>query len=202
MPTTVLQLLQSANLTLTGQVRWGEKVPSQSAGVYVVSLSADPTSNAGIRENAPLSLERVQFWIKRAPTIELDGARNPKPEEITNRLSRFWLPDENIVYIGMTTAKLADRVGQYYTTKLGDRRPHAGGHWIKTLSNLDELYVYCTECSMPNKVEGKMMETFKSGVSEATLSRLWDQDNPFPFANLEYPRGHRKKHGIGKSKRK
>jgi hypothetical protein len=55
---------------------------------------------------------------------------------------------------------------------------------------------------MPNKVEGKMMERFISGVSEATLSRLWDQDNPFPFANLEYPRGHRKKHGIGKSKRK
>jgi hypothetical protein len=201
MPTTVSQLFCSSKINLTGRVKWGERVPSRETGVYVVSLSADSTLNAGILASAPISLEAILLWISRVPKIELDGLRDPEPEAIAKRLSEFWLPDENIVYIGMTDAKLVDRVGEYYATELGDRSPHAGGHWIKTLSNLKSLYIYFAECSMSEIAEGLLIKTFINGVSDATRSGLLDPKRPFPFANLAYPKGNRKKHGIGKSKR-
>ena len=183
-------------------VKWGERIPCQAAGVYVVSLSAGSTLNSGILENAPISLKAIQLWIYKVPTIELDGSGDSEPKAIAQRLSRFWLPDEDIVYIGKTGAKLVDRLKDYYATKLGDRRPHAGGHWIKTLMNLGSLYIYFAECSMPNRVEGCLLKSFIIGVSETTRSKLFDSQHPFPFANLEYPKGTRKWHGIGKSKKR
>jgi hypothetical protein len=203
MPTTVSQLFQSAKINLTGTVKWRERVPSQADGVYVVSLSADSTLNAGILENAPISLEAVRKWVIRVPKIELDNLRNPEPEAIAERLSRFWLPDENIVYIGKTDAKLVDRLKDYHTTELGNRRPHARGHWIKTLTNLESLYIHFAECSMSEWgkiVESFLLKSFINGVSNMSRSVLRDPEHPFPFANLEYPKGNRKKHGIGKSK--
>jgi hypothetical protein len=201
MPTTVSQLFHSAEITRTGMVKWGERVPSRATGVYIVSLSANPNLNDGLLDKAPISIAAIRLWISRVPNIELDELRNPEPEALAMRLSRFWLPDENIVYIGMTEKELGGRVRGYYTTELGDRRPHAGGHWIKTLLNLKALYVHFAECPMSKKIESGLIRTFMNGVSETTRLGLFDPEHPFPFANLEYPQGTRKNHRIGKSKR-
>lgn len=204
MPTKISELLLSAKIGLAGKVNWGQEVPSKATGVYIVSLSGDPTLNSGTLKDAPISLEAVRRWISNVPTIELDGRRNPKPDAIAERLSKSWLSDENIVYIGMTNAKrgLAGRLRDYYDTPLGNRRPHRGGHWIKTLENLGSLYMYFAECAMSEEIEVTLLKSFIGGVSENTRLALCDPEHPFPFANLEYREGDkkiRKMHGIGKS---
>ena len=117
----------------------------------------------------------------------------------SNALSEFWLSDESTLYIGKTSS-LRNRVRGYYKTPLGDRRPHAGGHWIKTLSLLSETFVYYAESPDPEHAESRLIQAFVTRVSSSTKHRLRDAEHPFPFANLEFPRGNRKDHGIAKSK--
>lgn len=127
----------------------------------------------------------------------MDDNPNPTVEEIVDRLSKFWLPDESILYIGQTTRQtLKARVNQYYKTCLGHPRPHAGGHWIKTLSILDKTFVHYADCDNPKSTEDALISHFVSGISSDTKKLLFDSEHPFPFANLEFPKGNRKKHGI------
>jgi hypothetical protein len=44
--------------------------------------------------------------------------------------------------------------------------------------------------------ESRMLEAFRDGVSETTLESLVDPGHPIPFANLEWPAGVHKLHGI------
>lgn len=200
MPSTVARLLKKAGLQLNGKVNWGEIVTCDSPGVYIVSLSPKPDQNFGTLSEAPISEKQLEFWIKKVPAIEIDGKVNPSVNELKIRLSPFWLPDESILYIGMTTATLRKRVRQYYRTELGERKPHAGGHWLKTLTNLEVLYVFFSACNVPKTREDDLLGEFVRNVSSNTLSILRDPTHPFPFANLEYPEGTRKNHGVRKSK--
>lgn len=58
------------------------------------------------------------------------------------RFRAFWPGDEVVAYIGLAGTSLRKRVGRYYRTPLGARRPHAGGWWLKTLTVLDDLWVH------------------------------------------------------------
>ena len=200
MPTTVSELLISQELNLTGKIKWSQSFRSNHHGVYIVSLSKYEMINNGIIPQAPISMERIEFWLNKVQTFELDHKRHPSVDSVIERLSRFWLPDENILYIGMTTATLSVRISQYYNTELGEKRPHAGGHWIKTLSNLSELYVYYSQCDNPEHTEINLLDFFSKNVSEDSIKSLYDSSIILPFANLEHPIKGRKKHGIGKSK--
>ena len=91
---------------------------------------------------------------------------------------------------------LSQRVAQYYATPLGARRPHAGGHFLKTLSNLDQLHVHDAVSPDPPRSEHLMLEAFCAAVSTDTRNALHDPEHPFPFANLEWPAGTRKRHGV------
>ena len=199
MPSTVIDLLNAASLQLTGEVPWSEPVPSGTSGVYIVSLSPDPDRNRLVMANAPIDHSIVSHWINRVPRMELDGAANPHPDALAARLSEFWFPDESTLYIGKATS-LRGRVRGYYKTPLGDRRPHAGGHWIKTLSVLQETYVYYAETPCAEEMESQLIKAYISKVSTNAKQKLRDPSHPFPFANLEFPRGTRKAHGISKSK--
>jgi hypothetical protein len=125
----------------------------------------------------------------------MDGKR-PSEIELMERVASFWLPDEPVLYIGLTTRPLRQRVSEYYKTPLGARKPHAGGHFLKTLENIDELFVHSAECSEPRAAEDAMLKAFCSGISESSQRRLHDPQHPFPFANLEWPQGVRKRHGL------
>lgn len=194
MPTTVAQILASEGLALKGPVRWGNRVNCNSCGVYIVSLSFDPSQNLGILENAPLSLEVIKEWLDKVKTFRLDGRTNPSVEAVASCLSKFWLPDESILYIGKTDGELRKRVGQYYRTPLGAPKPHHGGHWLKVLSNIDQLFVYFAKCSNTKVHETRMLKLFVKNVSSTTLKILHDPQHPYPFANLEIT--ERKAHGI------
>jgi hypothetical protein len=82
---------------------------------------------------------------------------------------------------------------------LGDRRPHAGGHWIKTLTNLTSLTVHYAELDSvadPEDVEKQMLRTFSQAVSAQTRAAHPQPDLTIPFANLEIRGVGRRNHGI------
>lgn len=199
MPSRVSNLLDAASLQLTGVVPWSTAIPSRASGVYIVSLSPKYDQNSHVLETAPIDRNAVRQWISRVPKLELDGRPRPSPDALTKRLSEFWLSDESTLYIGKASS-LRNRVQGYYKTPLGERRPHAGGHWIKTLSILSETFVYYAESPEPEEAESQLIQAFINRVSSSAKLRLRDAEHPFPFANLEFPRGNRKDHGIARSR--
>ena len=210
MPMTPRELFSAASLTCLGTVRWGERVAvdPEEAGVYVVSLSPGSEENSVLHLVPDFDQEALHSWLDRAKAITLDGHPNPSPEALASRLRKFWMPDESVLYIGKGK-KLQRRIGQYYSTKIGKGSPHHGGHWLKTLSLLDDTHVHfaITENDeLALSSEKSMLRYFADRVSESTGADLFDPDCPVPFANLDFvsEQGEtkRKQHKIGKSSSK
>lgn len=200
MPSTVSSIFGVAGLKPETVVRWGEPVPERRSGVYVVSLADDPRLSQSPLTEAPISLPAVEHLLAVRPELMVDAAR-PTPLSLASRIASFWFPDETVLYIGRagTTARpraLGARIREYYTTPLGARRPHSGGWFLKTLENLGELFVHYAQAQDPEGAESEMTREYCRGVSESTLGVIRDPDRPLPFANLEWPKGVRKNHGI------
>jgi hypothetical protein len=202
MPITISEILESQNLTLGGKVKWKQRFKFPHCGIYIVSYSKDENDIGELIKTSPISTEKIKYWLNKVQTFELEKKKNPKIEDVIERLSKFWIPDESILYIGMTSATVSIRVSQYYSTELGERRPHAGGHWLKTLSNLPDLYVYYSECNNFQNIEANLLDYFGNNISEHSKKLLYDSNLILPFANLEHPFRGRKKHGIGRAKLK
>lgn len=164
-----------------------------SPGVYVVAFSSDAGSAAGALESAPVQLASMEELLSVRPELKLDG-RRPDARALTARLAAFWLP-ETVVYVGLATS-LRSRVGAYYRTRLGAKRPHAGGWWLKTLGVLDELWVHYAPTPDFECAEKRMLRAFADGVAREARAALYDRERVMPFA---YLRGHDnlvKRHGI------
>ena len=195
MPSTVTDLLDAAGLELAETVRWGSSPRLNQPGVYIVSLDSEPNGQACSQPIAPIDPQAVLALLAARPELRVDGKR-PTTDALTERSASFWLPDETIVYAGLASSSVASRVRQYYRTLLGARSPHAGGWFLKTLSNLNELHVHCAAAVDSNDAESAMLRAFVENVSDAAKRSVADQERPLPFANLEWPRGVRKLHGI------
>lgn len=182
------ELLRSVGLLADGPATWGTSVRSNRPGVYLVELPAPPAL-------APIDIAAVGRWIERVPTLTLDG-KHPTGRELAARLHGFWLPDQPVLYIGMSTASVGGRVAQFIRTPLGDRKPHAGGHWLKTLSGLDRLRVWWAETDAPVEYEDALLSAFAEAVPPEVAARLHDPALILPFANLQTADGARKDHGI------
>lgn len=194
MPTTVAELLHAAGLVLEESVSWGRRVGPAAPGVYVVARTDDPSALAASHD-ARISLSAVNELLDARPELRLDGHR-PTAKGLAARLAAFWIPDETVVYIGLAGTSVRSRVGAYYRTPLGARRPHSGGWFLKAIADIDSLFVHTAPAAAPTKAEDDMLDCFCSGVSPEARKRLPDPAHPFPFANLEWPRGTRKRHGI------
>jgi hypothetical protein len=200
MPLTVSDLLKNVGLKVCGVAKWGERISDNLPGIYIVSLSDNPNSLANIFEQAPLSLDSIHGWLDRVPMLQVDR-RSPTAEILAKRLSQFWFPDETILYIGKASRSVRQRVRQYYNTDLGYPRPHAGGHWLKTLSILDQLYVYWALTETPEDKETQLLQLFMQDVSSRSKAQLHDDCLALPFANLEIRINenlYRKRHGISR----
>jgi hypothetical protein len=193
-PSPVRRLFALADLEPDGCVRWGERVSEQRRGIYAVAMTDDAGAIKALAA-PPISTEAVEELLTVRPELTVDGAR-PTVDELVARLASFWLPDETVVYLGLAGTSLRTRIRDYYKTPLGARRPHAGGWFLKTLANIDELFVHYAQADAPNAAEDAMLRAFYGGVSPTTLDKLRDPSHPFPFANLEWPPGVRKAHGI------
>lgn len=157
----------------------GPQDPARRPGVYVVETPKP-------LRHAPVDKALVEAWIGRVATLRLDSA-TPSAEMVIHRLQPVLDPAETVVYIGLAGTSLATRVGQYYRTPLGDPRPHAGGHWIKTLGSLDTFLIWFAASSDPTTDAEALLHAF--GDRHGSRSIL-------PFANLEDARRVRKPHGI------
>jgi transcription elongation factor GreA len=182
------ELLRSVGLLADGPVRWGNPVRVGGPGVYIVEMATPLKS-------APVDHTIVGRWIEHVPGLSLEGAR-PTPRELAVRLGEFWLPDETVLYIGMTNLSIGGRVGAFIKTPLGDRRPHAGGHWLKTLTVLPELRVWWAPTSAPEEYEDALLSAFAQGISAAAKAGLRDASVVLPFGNLQTATNERKQHGI------
>jgi len=170
MPSSVEDLLSAERLAVQDSVVWSTKITSAEPGVYLVSLMRDPRARNSTAKPAPLDLAAVRAWLTRSQTFCIDGIPCLDTQPILERLARYWLPDENIVYIGKA-ASLRSRVHAYYNTPLGNRGPHAGGHWVKTLSVLERCYVHyaLTHTSeAAHEAEKRLLRLFGERVSESS----------------------------------
>ena len=206
MPTTINDLTNEFNLPTAKKVSWYEKIPTQGEGVYIVSMSNAPNTYNGTLEKIPISKEIIEKWILKVDGFEIDKINTYDPDQIIDRLSQFWLPDETVLYIGKAPKRnngkgLGNRVNEYYRTEYGARKPHAGGHWIKSLAKLENLFVYYSPCSQPGEIETAMLKHFCDNISDATRRILRDKELPLPFANLQLTSGQVKNHGLGKMKK-
>jgi hypothetical protein len=196
-PSRVATVFAAAGLDQEGVVAWGQPLPNNRSGVYVVATGQEPDSLDRMLAQAPISGAAIEELLAVRPELTLDGQR-PTADELASRIAAFWLPDEPIVYIGLATS-LRTRVRSFYRTPLGAARPHSGGWFLKTLANLDGLYVHFAPAVDFDAAEIAMLDAFVAGVSRATRTRLADPDHPWPFANLEIRQGGRKirkRHGI------
>ncbi len=228
MPTSVEQIFKANGKEIMGQVTWGEPINCNLPGVYVIAITDNATQIVGLDEAPisntkvnewvsyvpTIRLDNERFLNGRKvyyDDVDIESLARcssfscslpymwkSTSERLIERLKSFWLPDETILYIGMTGSSLRRRVQDYYKTKLGDPKPHSGGHWIKTLENLGQLNIYWTATEKP---EAKIMEqaflrTFVENVSKKSLAHLSDPNHPYPFANIELTKGTKKNHGI------
>lgn len=182
------ELLKTVGLLADGPVRWGAQVRSRQPGLFIVELP-EPLARA------PVDASICGQWVERVPTLRLDGER-PDGRQLARRLAGFWVPSQTVVYIGTTARALGPRVAALYATDLGSRRPHPGGHWLKTLRGLDQTRIWWAETEAVEEYEDALLAAFSAAVPPAEVAALHDPSVVLPFANLESATGTRKDHGI------
>lgn len=195
MPTTVTKLFSSAGLTAGAVTRWGSPVALDAPGVYAVALTDDPDATASAMRRAPIDLERIEHLLRVRPEFSLD-ARRPTAEEVASRLQAFWLPDEVVLYVGRAGTSVKSRAARFQATPLGARQPHAGGWWLKTLSNLDRLWVHYAAAADDAAAEETMLRHFADHVSNDSRHAAYDSVRLAPFANVGVHDSSPKAHGI------
>ena len=87
----------------------------------------------------------------------------PAVESLPARVREFWIPGQTVVYIGLAGTSLGIRVGQFYRTPLGDRGPHAGGHWPKALDGLDTCTITWAETATSDEHEDALLRALDQG---------------------------------------
>jgi transcription elongation factor GreA len=185
---TAQAVLRTLDLTTDGPVRWGQPVRSRAPGVFVVE--------APFAEALPqLDIVAIRAWLERVPTFTLDGTR-PEPSAVADRLRSFWLPGQHVLYVGRSQKSLGARVGALYGTALGDRRPHSGGHWLKTLKNLAELRVWWAETDAPEEYEDALAAAIAETVTPEERAALRVHSVVLPWANLESATGEKRPTGL------
>lgn len=188
MPSTVGSLFAAASAKPQGTVRWRQGIPpprggGSGRGIYVVSLTPATDRLDGTLPTCPISTAAVRALLEARPELRLDGGR-PDVTHLGERLASFWCPDEVVLYVGragprkrVMVSELADRVTEYCTTPLGARSPHAGGWPLKTLANLNEVYVHFAYCA--NYIFGS-----RCALVDATQRRLAPRRRMRPWAQL------------------
>jgi transcription elongation factor GreA len=184
------ELFRSVGLRPDGPALMGRPLRASGGGVYVIELPA-------VLSVAPIELTRVGKWIERVPELRLDGQR-PTSKQLAARLAAFWLPTRTVLYVSSAPTSIAGRVTAIERHVLGDRRPSAGAHWLKTLK-IGGLRVWWAETDAAEEYEDALLGAFADSVPAADRSALSDATVVLPFANLRTTSGEAKRHGISRS---
>lgn len=196
MPSSVADLLSSVGLQPGGSVPWGEPVPERQTGIYLVSLNESPDDAQSSVKSPPIDSGAIDELLAACPSLTLGGRNGPDRGSVSSRIGEYWIPDECVLYIGLSGQPLRTRVRQYYTTPLGAAKPHAGGWWLKTLSNISDLFVHFAVTDQFKDAEEGALDAFEAGVSPESRRNWPDGDPLMPFANLRDGQWRRRDHGI------
>ena len=187
-PASAASLLQSLDLLADGPVLWGQPVRSRAPGIFLVEMATR-------EQSALIDITAMRTWVERVPGLQLDG-HVPTPNELAARLSSFWLPGQTVLYVGRTSKSLGARTAAMFQTPLGDRRPHAGGHWLQTLQDFGALRVWWSETEAPEEYEDAVVSAIAATLTAEELAGLPEATPILPWANLETVTGERKTTGI------
>jgi hypothetical protein len=182
------QLMRDLGLLVDGPLRWGAPVPSRAPGVFVIEL-VEPVAEA------PLDHVALRRWLEAVPNLRLDGEQ-PTVALLARRLASFWLPAEPTVYVGRSSRSIGARVAAIHATPLGDARPAAGGHWLKTLARPERLRTWWAETDAHEEYQDALLSEIAARTDPAVAARLGDAHAVLPFANLETATGEPRRHGI------
>ena len=185
------QLLREVGLSADGPVVLGRgAVRARGSGVYVIELPAPlPT--------APIDIHALSGWLAKVPSLELDGG-HPTSKQLLARLVSFWIPSATVLYIGSSERSIGGRVAALEQHVLGDPRPHAAAHWLKTL-RVPGLRVWWASTDAPEEYEDALLEAFAASIPDDERSALRDPVTVLPFANLRTVTGQAKDHGLRRS---
>ncbi len=181
-------LLRSVGLLADGPAVWGRPMRAAGPGIFIIELPNPPGT-------APIELTRIGKWIERLPGMRIDG-EEATSKAVAARLASFWIPSTSVLYIGTSQQSMAARVGAIERTALGDRRPYAGGNWLKTLTGLERARVWWAGTDATEEYEDALFTAFAAAIPEAERERLPDATAVLPFANLRPSGGERKAHGL------
>jgi transcription elongation factor GreA len=173
------ELLRSIGLDVDGPTRWGGKPTTRRPGIFAVELP-EPSRHCNI------DIDEVRRWLERVPELKMDGER-PTQSTLAERMRSFWIPDQQLVYVGRTAKGLGARVASLYATELGHARPHPGGHWLKVLRELSQLRLWWAETDAPEEYEDVLIEAFAENVPEEARAGLPEGAPVLPWANLDSP---------------
>lgn len=181
-------LLRSVGLLADGPAVWGRPMRASGPGIFIIELPNPPAT-------APIELTRIGKWIERLPGMQIDGEAATS-KAVAARLASFWIPSTSVLYIGTSQQSMAARVGAIERTVLGDRRPYAGGNWLKTLTGLEWARVWWAGTDATEEYEDALFSAFAAAVPDADRERLPDPAVVLPFANIRSSGGERKAHGL------
>ncbi len=180
-------LLASVGLLADGPALWGRPITTKGPGLYAVELPAP-------LPHPPIELTRVGKWIERVPSLRLDGER-PTSKALAGRLASLWLPATPVLYVGATDGSVGGRVIALAHHVLGDRRPHADGHWLHLLTGIEHARVWWARTDAPEEYFDAVLDAFA-----ATAGAVAEGRPPaallLPWANLRRPTGERQASGI------
>jgi transcription elongation factor GreA len=187
-PTSAAALLREIGLRPDGPVLWGRPLTTRAAGLYLVEL-AEPLPRP------PIELTRVGKWIERVPDLRLDGER-PTSKALVARLASLWLPASLVLYAGATAGSLGGRVLALAHHVLGDRRPHADGHWLHLVHGIERARLWFAETDAPEEYLDALLDAFAAAVGSSLPPGRPAASLVLPWANLRRPTGERQGHGI------
>lgn len=196
MPLTVYDIFRKVRLTPSVPIRWNQKIPVKKCGVYLISTSENPKKNLGTLSKPLICKKVFKHWTELTSNLNINGEKATYLK-IQKEINNYWHSKENILYIGESSSmnnNLTGRVNQFYIHKVGWKGPHTGGYWIKLLKNINELYVYYSECEYPRDTEFKMLMYFIEKTKGKSFYDLEDLGKYLPFANLKVD--FQKKHNI------
>jgi transcription elongation factor GreA len=190
-PNSAPSLIRAVGLRPDGPVLWGRPLTTRAPGLYLVEL-AEPVP-------APrLDLSRVGKWIERVPQLHVDGAR-PTAKALGGRLSALWLPSAVVLYAGSTSGSLGGRVLALAHHVIGDRRPHADGHWLHLLTGIERARIWFAETDGPEEYLDGLLDAFAASIPAPLPPGRPAGALTIPWANLRRPTGERQASGISGS---
>jgi hypothetical protein len=175
MASTVNTLFDAAGVMRLDAVSWRVSVPSDVPGICIVARTPDPA--VLVSGPADIDSAAVQQLLDTRAELLMDGQR-PSLEGLSERLASMWLPDVPAIYVRLAGTSRRTRIGQFYSTRLGARSPHAGGWLIKCIRDLSTTWVHFGECTDVKAAELKMLDKFMPAVTPEVRAAVLDRELP------------------------